>query len=356
MFEEPDDDEDGNVNTPLPPIPKCLILDLTIVTGMDTAAVDVFKEIITLCHSHKCKVYLAGLSRDLKTVLGLGGVKPSVSRNKVVRFFNDLETALGYAEDDLLTNVLNSLETHTRDAQKRRNERLNSSTDDGFHYALKQIDQQHGQIFSEDLAALGKYTTPVELRREEILFKPANEVGLTADCERGLFFIEHGLMKVEQNSSYYSISRANSSTMTANQNSACSMPIRYGRAESIGNVKARSVTVARQSQHFKQSTMNQDATHHFRLARFGPGWVVGTLERFSGLRNPGTHIAVTPCRLHHLPYKNIQEIERENPQLMLHLFKMTSFLMARRQESTVEQLATFHSIMTSPSKPAPLRR
>jgi CRP-like cAMP-binding protein len=87
----------------------------------------------------------------------------------------------------------------------------------------------------------------------------------------------------------------------------------------------------------------------FRLARIGPGWIAGTVEAVSGRQRPGFHIAVTHCRLHHLPFSKIVEMEKENPALVLSLYKLLAYMMARRQESTIGQLATFHSIMTSPA-------
>lgn len=73
-------------------------------------------------------------------------------------------------------------------------------------------------------------------------------------------------------------------------------------------------------------------------------------------RNPGVHVAVTDCRLHHLPFSSVQELERTNPLLVLRLFKMMSHIMSRRQEMTIEQLATLHSIMTSPASTKPVSR
>jgi CRP-like cAMP-binding protein len=94
----------------------------------------------------------------------------------------------------------------------------------------------------------------------------------------------------------------------------------------------------------------------FRLARIGPGWVTGTLEAISGERRVGDVVAVTHCRLHHLPYTKIAQVEKENPALILHLYKLLSYLMARRQEGTIGQLATLHSIMSSPAQLRPLGR
>lgn len=85
----------------------------------------------------------------------------------------------------------------------------------------------------------------------------------------------------------------------------------------------------------------------FRLARLGVGWVVGTMELFE-MKSLGKQVAVDYCKFHHLPFSKIEEIEAENPSLILKLYKLLSNLMAQRQEETIGQLATLHSIMSSP--------
>ena len=92
----------------------------------------------------------------------------------------------------------------------------------------------------------------------------------------------------------------------------------------------------------------------FRLARISQGWVTGTLEAVSGIRRQGDHVALTLCRLWHLPFSKLEEIESKNPRLILSLYKLLSYLMARRQEATIGQLATLHSIMSSPPYTRPL--
>jgi CRP-like cAMP-binding protein len=84
--------------------------------------------------------------------------------------------------------------------------------------------------------------------------------------------------------------------------------------------------------------------------------VVGAIEISSGLRHPGVHVAVSHCRLHHLPFEKIDEIEKENPLLVLRLYKMLSHLMSHRQETTIDQLATMKSIMSSPAHSKPVSR
>jgi CRP-like cAMP-binding protein len=66
---------------------------------------------------------------------------------------------------------------------------------------------------------------------------------------------------------------------------------------------------------------------------------------------------MTPCRVHHLTFEAIEELENEKPVLILKLYKMLAHLMARRQEMTIGQLSTLRSIMSSsaPTK-CPSRR
>jgi hypothetical protein len=136
MFEEtPEEDFDF----PLPPIPKFLILDLTIVSGMDTSAVDVFAEIIAICKANQCVVFMAGLSPNLKSILYHGGVKQDFGRT---RYFPDLESALGKAEDSLLVSIAKLEEHDLHEASIRTRKRLMTEDDTGFLHALRQIDEQ----------------------------------------------------------------------------------------------------------------------------------------------------------------------------------------------------------------------
>ena len=67
MFEE--DDENSGDAFPLPPLPKYLIVDFCLVSGMDTSAVDTIQEIISLCRKNKFKLFLAGLRPSLRSNL-----------------------------------------------------------------------------------------------------------------------------------------------------------------------------------------------------------------------------------------------------------------------------------------------
>ena len=115
--------------------------------------------------------------------------------------------------------------------------------------------------------------------------------------------------------------------------------------DSLTKIQARSLSRI-------SSVLSQDASAgnmSFRLARIGPGWIAGTSEAVCGIEPTGDYVAVTHCRLHHLPFEKLEEIEKKNPAVVLRLYKLLAYLMGRRQEATIGQLATLHSIMSSPA-------
>jgi hypothetical protein len=60
--------------------------------------------------------------------------------------------------------------------------------------------------------------------------------------------------------------------------------------------------------------------------------------------------------MHYIPYSKILEAEEKNPVLILQLYKLLSYLMAKRQELTISQLSTLHSIMSAPAATKPISR
>ena len=141
MFEDVPEKIAKRLSFPLPPLPKYLIIDMTMVSGIDTSSIDVFGEIIQLCFRHQCQVYMTGLTPALKKNLSLGDMKPSQdknSANSTLRFLPEMESALCKAEDGLLSK-LSQLE---QKEMIRSRIRTTSNADDGFLYALKEIDSQ----------------------------------------------------------------------------------------------------------------------------------------------------------------------------------------------------------------------
>jgi SulP family sulfate permease len=156
MFEGDDRVFDVENHVTLPPHPHHLILDFSIVSGMDTSAQDVLGEIVSLCQKNKCRLYLAGLAPNLRSNLLYAGLKPEPRK---FSFQPDLESSLGKAEDSLLRDVFLIFEKEKHDAGVRRRVRSVSDVEDGFQYALRRIDEQHGTNFLPKLVGLERYTS-----------------------------------------------------------------------------------------------------------------------------------------------------------------------------------------------------
>jgi MFS superfamily sulfate permease-like transporter len=122
--------------------PKYLILDLTLVTGMDTSTADVFQDIRNLCGSNKCKLLMAGMSPNVRSILALGGFKADagVRSKRKLRFFQNLDAALGKAEDMLLDSDYDDKEHQAglMDGRRRMRDRGNT----GFRTALGHINAE----------------------------------------------------------------------------------------------------------------------------------------------------------------------------------------------------------------------
>jgi len=255
MFEVVGATESQRLGFNIPPFPKILILDLSLVTGMDTSTADIFGEIFEFCKNNECKLFLCGLSSRMKKSLELGGVKPEGGprSNSSVRFFSDLDTALGRAEDSLIrTEMVEKLDSRSR-------KKAPESRADGFRRALKQIDELHGVDFAGGLLKLHPHVEFLELEPGQCLY--ACDGGVVEDPQRGLFFIEEGLLKIERDS-------GQSLTMTRTRSS-------IGAATALNTLKnqhARMGTVARRTALAKGIGAGQSSQNNLRLARLGPGW------------------------------------------------------------------------------------
>ena len=214
MFEDPSPSDIEKAEFELPPVPKFLVIDFTLVTGIDVSAVDVFSDIVSLCKENNCKMFLSGLRPEFMSVFQCGGVQPSndkKSANFALSFLSDMDSALRKAEDALVKKILKDEETEMM--RRASNRRIGITIEGGFISALEQIDSQvslhhnyamldmvlvlnckyatnflisakHNMSVTSKLSNLSSYTTTVTLQRGEVL----------VDHSRGLFFIEHGIM------------------------------------------------------------------------------------------------------------------------------------------------------------------
>lgn len=178
MFDNTHPDDDTMF---IPPKPKVVILDLTMVTGMDTSAVDAFSDILNQCKRNDCKLFLAGVSNSLREVMSLSGVKPATTEKRSkrnLRFFSELDAAVGKAEDTLI-------DLEQLDEEFDPHVEFNGIS--GLSYALKVIDNEHGTCVHDDLIKLQDYTEVVDVNAGEILYRDRS-------MDRGLFFVEYGVM------------------------------------------------------------------------------------------------------------------------------------------------------------------
>jgi CRP-like cAMP-binding protein len=126
----------------------------------------------------------------------------------------------------------------------------------------------------------------------------------------------------------------------------------YNNFDSIGHLKARSGTVARKVAMLKDQKQYRIQT--FRLARIGPGWVIGSHEALSGIQSQGVTVAVDCCRLYYISFLDLKELEKEKPMLILQLYKLLSKLETRQSDVHLGQFATLHNIMAAPSHNQPM--
>jgi len=158
------------------------------VSGMDTSAVDVFQEIIDLCRDNHCRLFLAGLSDDLRSEMSYTGIKPGTGSYSF-SYATDLESALARAEDGLLSNKYHLEDKAEQETSTRKRARSEGNVEDGFLYALKRIDEQHNLNTAVELRDLREYTTPIGLDPHDLLFHDMS-------ADDGLCFVETGLLHI----------------------------------------------------------------------------------------------------------------------------------------------------------------
>lgn len=339
MFEDVQPRDKMSSPHDLIPLPKYLVVDLSFVTGMDTSTVGIFNDIKTICSNHGAKLFVSGLSIPLRETLALGNFKPEGGERskRNIRFFAALDAAVGKAEDCLLDDEMLQSEAPTNDMFASLDESAS------FEQALRAIDEQHGIELGMDLMNLFEYTTPIRLEQGNHLY--SSEGGPILQSDRGLSFLASGLLKIERDSNVNTMRNS----MSTRSVDSC------GSWRDGSSLSARYRTMSTQSM-LLTGRHHRRVTSFVRLARVGPGWVAGTLESVGATECSDRHVAVSRCKLHHLPHRKIEEIQEKDPVLVLRLYKLLSHLSAKRQELTIGQLMTLHSIMTSPAAGKPIGR
>jgi hypothetical protein len=123
MFDDLDHShQPGPLDYPVPPIPKYLIIDFTLVSGMDTSAIDLLREIVDLCVEQKCRLSLAGIKSDIKSMLLYAGLKVEPGSRRFI-YVPDLARALAKAEDNLITTEFHLEEKDEMETSVRKRHR-----------------------------------------------------------------------------------------------------------------------------------------------------------------------------------------------------------------------------------------
>ena len=321
--EEPEDGTDDQDS--IPPKPKIIVLDLSLCSGIDTSAIDIFSEIRNACKKNDCRLFLAGVPVPIRQSMQLGGFqadKAKPGEKITLRFFPDIDSAIGKAEDILL----NEFEV---------DDDFTDTDDPSFAHALDQIDQQHDLHSAKDLVELEGFVQEIHVDQGAVLYEDI-------EVDRGLWFIGSGVLKVQQDAENTVVTRTGTRTnLTANRMSYTGNGRSFG---SLTSLKVRAMAMVPRSQ----------SGRPFRLARIGAGWILGMGESQTGESNPGQYVAVTDCVLHHISYEKLEALEESHPRLILKLQKVLAQLI--RQTNTISQLATMHSIMSAPAIKHAIRR
>ena len=258
MFEEIPLNESIRLDFPIPPVPKILVLDLSLITGMDTSSVDVFMDIWRMCTTNDCKLYVCGLSPRLKKTFARGGIIPDTKGPKKSRsllYMSDLDYGLGKAEDILIHLDMGDFAIQSLFHLEKKGA-------SGFHVALQKIDRLHGLEMSKELLGLEPYTRLVTLSEGQILF---GDGGVISEKDHGLFFIEVGMIRVEDDSSGRTNTRTGGSTRWNNSLGS--------NANTLRGKHARLDAAARQAALGKSAGgMAISKSNSMRIATAGPGW------------------------------------------------------------------------------------
>jgi MFS superfamily sulfate permease-like transporter len=244
---------------PIPPVPVVLVLDLSLITGMDTSAVDVFMDIWRSCKINDCNLYLCGLSPRLKKTFAKGGMRPDTKgprKTRTLLYFSDIDHGLGRAEDVLIDKNMGDFANQSLFQLKKGSS--------GFHAALQLIDQLHSTNMADGLLELEPHTGIVTLEEGQILYE--KDGGVIREKDHGLFFIESGMIREDDGRSNRTNTRTGGS-------------LRRGSILAKGNDKTLRIKHARLDTAAHRAALaklaGREATHqsnNLRIATAGPGW------------------------------------------------------------------------------------
>jgi len=293
--------------------PLCFVLiDMTLVMGLDHSAIVVLEETVAAVAQHSTRnhnkplvIALTGASDDAWSRIRHSGL-PFLNDETVTRRFDDLDAGLSWCEDDLLSRLAGaqSLSLSSSVAPSIRSHDLES-----FDVWVK-ICAERFNIDTAPLAELAAFTRETKWKKGDILLRQQHGSRIGGSGE-GIRFITHGLISKKRDP-----------------------------AQSLTTIsKNRMLKLDRQA---LQGNMRE-----FRFARFGPGGVVGLDDFFTGFRSVGVFEAETDVVAHFLPYAVIEKLEKERPELIMHLLRILGRLLASQFNRTKERLSHVMDAMTT---------
>jgi len=297
-----------------PPKPDVLVVDFTNVVGMDYSAKQGIKDIKMLCEINNCQLLLCGPSNGVKRALG--------GKEEGWEIMATLDDALGAAEDKVLGIIGKVRELEAMTMKRRKQDKEDGA---GFSFALALVDEQNGTDYSEILeGAFRGYVRPLELKKGENIYDKARmlwEGG--GDVERGLFFIEYGQLSCIRDP--YQSTRSSSLRRRSTASGHGGGGVMNNN--SVGALDARGETAMRRRGEWINRGEKETLT--FRLARLGPGWVVGAREVACGLKFTGTYEAMSDTRLFYLRKSDIDRVAEDKGDVGVAVWKMIGKLVAR---------------------------
>ena len=355
-----------------------IILDFTLVLGVDHSALMVLEDTVKAAAaaefegggSRGCRVIFSGCPAEVRrrihrsSLPGLNGLidKKSTTKSslstivpvssgrrsppgdiigasgdiqkpaKIERFVSDLDAALTYCEDELLMDVQDKQQQHSgatvinhEDLFQSTNgdsgvaeETVSNGKDSGalgnsfptvtgddtnFAEWLRVAGSRH-HFDTAPLEDLGAFTTLEEWPAGSVILSEdhGTKIDLT-DLTSGLRFLVRG-------------------TVAKKRDPAQSLTTKS---------KNRLLKLDRQSLHGNM--------REFRFSRFGAGWCIGLEDYFSGHRAVGVFEAEADCTLYFLPYPTLARLQRERPELVMHLLLLLGRLTAAQFSRTKERLS-----------------
>jgi SulP family sulfate permease len=158
-----------------------VMLDLSLVRGIDSSAVKSFEKIMQLLNKNEIQLFLANLADRTKNQLHAGGF--SSDAHERMRFFTDLNKSLEYCEDKIIEAAMGADQSELQNVKQVKNDLMQAVYNDVMAALEHQIK------FEELVDKMKPYLEELKVNEGEHLFKQR-------DTCRDLFFIMRGAVNL----------------------------------------------------------------------------------------------------------------------------------------------------------------